>query len=81
MSKVKNLITPKEVANAFAIQLTYYIAERFCLPIKRVIKLYDEMHYWDILNDDNICLALAHDGVKQTVDNMEVEINDILSRP
>ena len=69
-----------QVANEFAISLVSAIATKYKIPETKVLKVLDEIHYWDVLNNDRVCCTVAHDGVKYVMQRLEGEINGVLSR-
>lgn len=80
MNKNKKKKLMREVSNSFVIDLLYAVSKQFSISITDVILVFDEMDYWKILNDDEVCCLLAHDGVKDTVDDLEDKIKVIISR-
>ncbi len=67
-----------EVANEFAINLLFVIAQKYHISEAKVIDIFDALNYWNVLNNDRVCCAVAHDGVKAVVQRLEGEINGIL---
>lgn len=69
-----------EVANEFAINLLFAISQKYHISEAKVIDIFDALNYWNVLNNDRGCCAVAHDGVKAVLQRLECEISGILSR-
>lgn len=67
-------------ANEFAVQLVMEISKNYNIPLEKVFSVFDTLNYWNVINDDEVCCALAHDGVKEVIQNIGGNFNDILSR-
>lgn len=76
----KEMELMRDVSNSFVVDMLYAISKQFLISITDVISVFDEMNYWKILNDDEMCCLLAHDGVKATVNDLEDKMNAIISR-
>lgn len=70
----------RDTSNSFVVDMMYEISKKFSITIPDVIYVFDEMNYWNILNDDETCCLLAHDGVKATIKDLEEQLNAIISR-
>ena len=69
-----------DTANEFSIQLIFAISEKYKITLDRAISLLDEIKYYRVINDDELCCLLAHDGVDSVLKEIEDKINVILSR-
>lgn len=69
-----------EVANEFIINLIYTLSDKYSISIDKVFDIFDEINYWRVVNDTEVCCVLAHDGVKATINELGEKFNDILSR-
>ena len=69
-----------DTANEFSIQLIFAISEKYKITLDRAISLLDEINYYRVINDDELCCLLAHDGVDSVLKEIEDKINVILSR-
>ncbi len=78
--KKKEMELMRDVSNSFVIDMLYALSKHFLISITDVISVFDEMNYWKILNDDEMCCLLSHDGVKATVNDLEDRMNAIISR-
>ena len=79
MDRCKDRVT-YDVANEFTVKLIFGLAETFHIPIERVFSIIEEIGYQKVLNDDELCCLLAHDGLKATISEWRERFNDILSR-
>ena len=68
------------VANEFSIKLVLALAEQYSITLKKVFDIFDEINYWRVLNDNEVCCVLAHDGIQATLRDLGGTFNDILSR-
>ena len=67
-------------ANEFSIQLIFAISEKYEITLDRAISLLDEINYYRVINDDELCCLLAHDGVDNVLKEIGDKINVVLSR-
>ena len=67
-------------ANEFVVHLIFELAERYSITLGKTIEVLDEMNYWRVLNDTEVCCELAHDGIQETLHDIEAKFNEILSR-
>ena len=68
------------VANEFSIKLILALAEKYSITLNKVFEIFDEINYWRVLNDSEVCCVLAHDGLQATLHDLGGTFNDILSR-
>ena len=70
----------KDTAIDFTIQLIFELSTKYSISIDTVLDTLNKMGYWKVLNDDELCCLLAHDGVNATIKSIGGDFNDILSR-
>lgn len=64
-----------DTANEFSIQLIFAISEKYKITLDRAISLLDEINYYRVINDDELCCLLAHDGVDSILKEIGEKIN------
>ena len=67
-------------ANEFAIQLVFALADKYSISISDVFKIFTTLNYWKVINDTDVCCVLAHDGLQDTLKDIGVQFNEVLSR-
>lgn len=70
----------EDTANDFTIQLIFELSTKYSISIDNVLDTLNKMGYWKVLNDNELCCLLAHDGVSDTIKSIGGDFNDILSR-
>lgn len=45
-----------------------------------MFSIFSKLNYWQVINDTEVCCALAHDGVEATIKDLEDKFNSMLSR-
>ena len=68
-----------DTANECSIQLLFAISEKYEITLDRAIRLLDEINYYRVINDDELCCLLAHDAVDSILKEIEEKINVVLS--
>lgn len=68
------------VSTEYATRLIVALSDYFSITIDKVLSIFDEIGYWKIINNDEVCCVLAHDGVQANIKDLERTFNEILSR-
>ena len=66
------------IANEFAVELIFALANCYDVSIDVVLKVFDKIGYWNVINDDDVCCELAHDGIAVTIQTLKGDFNEVL---
>ena len=65
-------------ANLIVVQLIYALADMYEISLERVFEVFTKLNYWKVINATEICCILAHDGIKDTVNDVSKQFDTIL---
>lgn len=80
MDKLKISVDNTSIATDFMTELVFTLAEQHSISVSKVLSVFDELGYWKIVNDDDVCCVLSHDGALATAEDLKENFNEILSR-
>ena len=69
-----------DLANEWTVEIIYRLADHFNTSIDVVLQVFDKVDYWKVINDDVVCSVSAHYGIKDVINTLEGDFNEILSR-
>lgn len=72
--------TVAEIANGFTVDLAFRISRKYKISVGKALEIIDKANYWKVLNDDDVCCTLAHEGVDSVINRMQGAVNAVLSR-
>ena len=80
MDSDKRALKISTVSNEYATRLIFALAKHFAISVRDVLRVFDIINYWNVINDDYTCCLLAHDGIKSNIRELENSFYEVLSR-